>query len=125
MKISIYQIIPELDTERLKFMDLNFMKQQGYENPPAGIYKAVYHGEVDAQNLSEVYRMFNRITEADVQFLEQIGFYGHSLSVSDIVEIFESDQISRFYFCSMIGFQEISFNKEALGTNTPTSYKLP
>lgn len=125
MKISIYQIKSELDTQRLKFMDLDFIKRQGYKYPPADIYEAVYHGEVDAQNLGEVYRMFNRITEADVQFLEQIGFYGHSLSVSDIVEIFESDQISKFYFCSMIGFQQISFNKEAISTNTSASYKLP
>ena len=48
MKITIYQIISEIDTKRLKFMDLDFMKRQGYEYPPANLYEAVYHGEVDA-----------------------------------------------------------------------------
>lgn len=110
MKITIYQIIPEMDTKRLKFMDLDFMKHQGYEYPPANLYEAVYHGEVDAQSLGEIYRMFNRVTEADVQFLERIGFHSPSLSVSDIVEIFDSTGNSRFYFCNMIGFQEIAFD---------------
>lgn len=56
MIISIYQIIPELDTDHIKYMDLDFMQRHGYENPPANIYKAVYHGEVPVQNLDEVYR---------------------------------------------------------------------
>lgn len=118
MLITIYQIMPELDTDRIKFMDLDFMKRHGYETPPADLYKAVYHGDVDAQNLEEIFRLFNRVTEADTRYLESIGFCGHSLSVSDVVEIFISAQNSRFYFCNMLGFQEISFDKRLCKKHT-------
>ena len=50
MIISIYQIIPELDTDHIKYMDLDFMQCHGYENLPADIYKCVYHGEVPVQD---------------------------------------------------------------------------
>ena len=114
MIISIYQIIPELDTDHIKYMDLDFMQRHGYKNLPADIYKCVYHGEVPVQDLSEVYRMFNRVTESDVQYLEQIGFYSHSLSVSEVVEIHTSPSESHFYFCDFIGFREVEFQKEAV-----------
>lgn len=52
------------------------------------------------------------MNEADCQYLEEIGFTGHSLSVSDIIELHNSPESSRFYFCDTFGLQKIQFQKE-------------
>ena len=90
MKISIYQIIPELDQHRLMFMPLSYFQKAGYPSPPAKIYESVFYGETEVTTLEEIYRIFNRKNEADTRYLEKIGFTGHSMSVSDIVEVQDS-----------------------------------
>ena len=99
MRITIYQIIPELDQERLMFLPLSCFQKAGYPMPPAGIYESVFCGETEAATLEEIYRIFNRTDEADTKCLEKIGFTGHSLSVSDILEVQDAPGDSRFYFC--------------------------
>ena len=84
MKITIYQIIPELDQDRLMFMPLSYFQKAGYPSPPAEIYESVFCGETEVATLEEIYRIFNRKDEADARYLEKIGFTGHSMSVSDI-----------------------------------------
>ena len=84
MKITIYQIIPELDQDRLMFMPLSYFQKAGYPSPPAEIYESVFCGETEVATLEEIYRTFNRKDEADARYLEKIGFTGHSMSVSDI-----------------------------------------
>lgn len=112
MKITIYQIIPELDQDRLMFMPLSYFQKAGYPSPPAEIYESVFCGETEVATLEEIYRIFNRKDEADACYLEKIGFTGHSMSVSDILEIQHSPGESRFYFCDTFGFPQISFQKE-------------
>ena len=90
MKITIYQIIPELDQHRLMFMPLSYFQKAGYPSPPAEIYESVFYGETEVTTLEEIYRIFNRKNEADTRYLEKIGFTGHSMSVSDIVEVQDS-----------------------------------
>lgn len=112
MKITIYQIIPELDQDRLMFMPLSYFQKAGYPSPPAEIYESVFCGETEVATLEEIYRTFNRKDEADARYLEKIGFTGHSMSVSDIVEVQDSPGESHFYFCDTFGFPQISFQKE-------------
>ena len=112
MKITIYQIIPELDQDRLIFMPLSYFQKAGYPSPPAEIYESVFCGETEVATLEEIYRIFNRKDEADARYLEKIGFTGHSMSVSDILEIQHSPGESRFYFCDTFGFSQIAFQKE-------------
>ena len=83
MKITIYQIIPELDQDRLMFMPLSYFQKAGYPSPPAEIYESVFCGETEVATLEEIYRIFNRKDEANARYLEKIGFTGHSMSVSD------------------------------------------
>ena len=85
MKITIYQIIPELDQDRLMFMPLSYFQKTGYPSPPAEIYESVFCGETEVATPEEIYRIFNRKDEADACYLEKIGFTGHSMSVSDII----------------------------------------
>ena len=113
MRITIYQIIPELDQDRLMFMPLSYFQKVRYPSPPAEIYESVFCGETEVATLEEIYRIFNRKDEADAHYLEKIGFTGHSMSVSDILEVQDSPEESRFYFCDAFGFPQISFQKES------------
>lgn len=126
MEITIYQIIPELDKEHVKFRELAYLQSLECSTPNAQIYEAIYHGKVDASSLEDIYRIFNRVTESDALFLDNIGFTGHSLSVSDIVEIIDSPDKSRFYFCCSIGFQQVTFEKNlAMGKVLNHDYTDP
>ena len=94
------------------FLPLSCFQKAGYQTPPAGIYESVFCGETEAATLEEIYQIFNRTDEADTRYLEKIGFTGHSLSVSDILEVQDAPGDSRFYFCDTFGFPQISFQKE-------------
>ena len=54
MKITIYQIIPELDQDRLIFMPLSYFQKAGYPSPPAEIYESVFCGETEVATLEEI-----------------------------------------------------------------------
>lgn len=67
-------------------------------------YDRVYDGKMDCISLENIYQKFNIDHPAD--------YKGRSLSVSDVVEIRESDTLNPgFYFVDSIGFKSISFDK--------------
>ena len=103
MKIRIYQINLERDTDRVAFAGLSCLdRYQGSAEINSTIYDNIYEGEVACKTLEDVYRMFNLEHPAD--------YTGRSLSVSDIVEIVEDGEIKPgFYFCDTIGFQQVDF----------------
>lgn len=104
MKIKIYQINSERDKYRVKYRNLMDTKvcQQSSEID-SSIYDRVFMGDVDCESMEDVYRLFN--TEGHRLFR------GHSLSVSDIVEV-EKGIYSDFQFCDSIGFQGVHFKPE-------------
>lgn len=104
MKIKIYQVNMERDEKRIAFMELDKLsKLQGSNEVNCSLYDSVYIGEVDCKNLEEVYQIFNHNHPA--------GYKARSLSVSDVVEVIESDSMkSGFYFCDRFGFREVSFD---------------
>lgn len=106
MKITIYQVNLDRDKNRIAFMGYESLpKFQGSEQIDSGIYDKVYAGEVDCNNLEEVYQMFN-INHPD-------GYKARSLSVSDIVEVMKPDgEKSDFYFCDSVGFRKVDFEPE-------------
>ena len=76
MRINIYQIDGEKDTNRVKFSGYDeTMKHGGIISQN---YKCVFHGDVDG-DLEDVYTLFNDCDHPGT-------FQGHSLSVSDIIE---------------------------------------
>lgn len=104
MEIKIYQINTDRDENGCAFMNMDWLKKQfGDTNIYCEIYDRVYSGEITGETLEDVYCTFN--------FEHPAGFNGHSLSVSDVVEIVESDSIEPgFYFCDSIGFKQIAFD---------------
>lgn len=103
MRISIYQIIPELDKQNLMFRDLRYIRTASGNEVPAELYESVYTEEVQAETLEDVFRIFN------IEHPE--GYKGRSLSVSDVVEVIHSPDSSKFFFCEPVGFTEVEFNK--------------
>jgi hypothetical protein len=64
----------------------------------SSIYDDVFWGDIDAENLEEIFTKFN--TESHPLHR------GHSLSVSDIVKTDEGA-----FFCDSIGFKEVDFDE--------------
>ena len=106
MKINIYQVNQDRDTQRLKFMGLDAVRKVlRSAEPDCATYDKVYSGDVKCRNLEDVFVLF--------QSGRPEGFQGHSLSVSDVVEVEDAASITPgFYFCDSIGFKEIPFQPE-------------
>lgn len=104
MKITLYQMIIEFDTDRLSFMPLSHIKCAYGDEFPAHLYESVYSGEFDAEHLDDIFCIFNNNFPDD--------YRGRSMSVSDVVEVIKSQTESVFYYCdSPFGYPEIEFDK--------------
>ena len=104
-EFSIYQINTDRDNNRVCFLGLDTLErfQHSKEVDPV-LYDRVYDGKLDCNSLETIYEKFNINHPAD--------YKGRSLSVSDVVEIRESDTLNPgFYFVDSIGFKSISFDK--------------
>ena len=104
-EFSIYQINTDRDNNRICFLGLDSLErfQHSKEVDPA-LYDRTYDGKLDCSSLETIYEKFNIDHPAD--------YKGRSLSVSDVVEIRESDTLNPgFYFVDSIGFKSISFDK--------------
>ncbi len=106
MKIRIYQINSDRDEHRMMFLSHDRLERfQGSPEVDSKIYDKVYDKEVDCSSLEEVYTMLNINHPAD--------YRGRSLSVSDVVEVYESDAVPQgFYFCDSVGFKQVAFHPE-------------
>ncbi len=99
MHLNIYQINSDRDKNHIKFEGLeNMEKFQGTAEIDSSIYDRVFMGDVDCENLEDIYRLFN--TEG--HRLHR----GHPLSVSDII-ITDNGA----YFCDRVGFQKVDFDE--------------
>ena len=110
MKIAIYQINSDRDSERIAFVGLHSLeRRRGSKDICPEIYDKVYEAEVDGTSLEDVYEKFNIYKPDD--------YKARSLSVSDVVEIIESDSVDPgFYFCDSIGFEKIDFDPDKAET---------
>ena len=111
MKIRIYQINSDRDEHRMMFMSHDRLERfQGSPEVDSKIYDKVYDKEVDCSNLEEVYTMLNINHPSD--------YRGRSLSVSDVVEVYESDAVPHgYYFCDSVGFKQVAFHPEECGVS--------
>ena len=82
------------------FRSYEYISSQGLEAPPGNIYRIVYDDDLHTDDLEEIYFLLNcRHPE---------GYAGRSLSVSDIVELYNGDD-HEYYYCDTFGFQQIPF----------------
>ena len=94
MNIRIYQINKERDVSRAIYMPYD-------KSVPidSASYDKVFEGDVNCDNLEEVYSMFNK----DMHPLHR----GRTLSVSDIVETVDD---GAFHYCDSFGFKNVDFD---------------
>ena len=104
-EFSIYQINVDRDTANVCFIGMESLEKiKGTKEVNAAAYDRVYDGKMDCISLENIYQKFNVDHPAD--------YKGRSLSVSDVVEIRESDTHDPgFYFVDSIGFKSIPFDK--------------
>lgn len=104
-EFSIYQINMDRDSDNVCFFGTDTLERiQHSKEVNAAIYDRVYDGKLDCQSLDAIYEKFNIDHPND--------YTGRSLSVSDVVEIKESDAVDPgFYFVDSIGFKAIPFDK--------------
>lgn len=99
MKLKIYQIAENADEKNLKFKSLSDLrKEQDSDKIDSGIYTRVFTGDVDEENLEDVFKRFN------VEYHPL--FRGHSMSVSDIAVTEDGA-----FYCDDSGFKKIEFDE--------------
>lgn len=117
---SIYQINPDRDKDRVRFLGSSMLKLVlgKFEVDPT-IYDKVYDGECSKlDSLEGIYMTLNMCQPTDYKC--------RSLSVSDVVEVKESESIEPgFYFVNSCGFKAIDFDKKCgkEGTDGDTGYE--
>lgn len=95
--IKIFQIDYNKDINKVAFLPYHWLKEFDFS-----IYKEVWSGEEPdgCDDLDGIYEVFNLYHPKD--------FKGHSLSVSDIVQIIGSDKGSNgFHYCDSIGWVKL------------------
>lgn len=96
--IRIFQINRDRDINKIAFMTYDWIKDKFNFS----IYDEVWSGEVPNKykTLDGIYTMFNLEHPKD--------FKGHSLSISDIVQIAQTEiEEAGYYYCDSFGWKKI------------------
>ena len=96
--VRIWQLKPEVDIYK-KFISLDEAEKQ-FGTPDPSDYHVVYDGHLGTNDLEAIYTRCNTNHPP--------GYKGHSLSMSDVVELYDETSNS-FHYCDRFGFSEISF----------------
>lgn len=99
--VRIWQLKPETDV-RMKFISLDDMLRE-FGMPDRENYCVVYDGQLGTNDLEAIYARFN--------MNHPPGFTGHSLSMSDVVELYDESS-SEYKFCDHFGFKNIDFEQK-------------
>lgn len=99
MKIRIFQIDHEKDSENLAFKGYDTAVNDG--KVVSSIYRQIYGGTVNCKDLEDVFALCNTGHPP--------GYYGESLSVSNVIEICDGEN-KGFYYCDKIGFKPVEFD---------------
>ena len=102
MKVRIYQIDFERDEKLLCYRNLETVLERCGGIIPAESYNMVFEYEALSDNLERLFFIFN---EAHPK-----GYKARSMSMSDVVEVIDPINGSKFFFCDKIGFKEVSFD---------------
>ncbi|WP_166083214.1 YodL domain-containing protein [Erysipelothrix anatis] len=96
--VRIWQLKPETDV-RMKFISLDDMIRD-FGEPDPEHYRIAYDGQLGTNDLEAIY------TRCNVN--HPPGYNGHSLSMSDVVELYDSGS-SEYHYCDRFGFEKICF----------------
>lgn len=97
-RCRIHQLKPNVDM-RMKFIGYDELKQRGFGAPDMSNYRIVYDGDVQTNDLEEIYMTFNQPELPD-------NYTGYSMSKSDVIELYDEGG-SEFYYVDSIGFVKL------------------
>lgn len=97
--VRVWQLRPETDVYQ-KFISLEETLEKFGEPSPED-YRVAYDGQLGTNDLEAIY------TRCNVD--HPPGYEGHSLSMSDVVELYDESG-SEFHYCDRFGFQQIGFH---------------
>ena len=100
-KCRVWQLKPDVDI-MMKFIGYDELLER-FGEPDPDNYRMVYDGEVDTNNLEALYAKFN--------LDHPPGYEGHSLSMSDVIELYDTSG-SIFHYVDRFGFKEVSFQPQ-------------
>lgn len=108
-KFRIYQLdFEDGKTIPFAFASIDALHKAGYDQPPAAAYRLVYEGEQvcpvvyqDANVLEILFQRFNDALPAN--------YNGHSVSVSDVVELYDEGG-RRYFYCDRASFEPVRFS---------------
>lgn len=100
-KCRVWQLKPDADV-MMKFIGYDELMAR-FGEPDPDNYRMVYDGEVHTNDLEQLYAKFN--------LNHPLGYEGHSLSMSDVIELY-NDSGSIFHYVDRFGFKEISFQTQ-------------
>ena len=96
-KFRVYQLdFKGIETYPFAFRDIEAMHKAGFEQPPADSYQLVYDGELTHPREWTEQAVLEHIFDLCNDELPE-GYRGHSLSMSDIVELYDGDNRNFFY----------------------------
>lgn len=96
--VRVWQLKPDVDV-RMKF--IGYDELCGRFGPPDQTnYQMVYDGAAETNDLEELYAKFNMDHPP--------GYRGHSLSMSDVLELYDETG-STFHYVDRFGFKEVDF----------------
>lgn len=96
--VRIWQLKSDLNLE-LRFRSYDEVLKVSGE-PSKNNYGVVFDGELETNDLESIYTKFNMDHPS--------GFKGHSLSISDVVELYDENS-SEFHYVDQFGFKAIEF----------------
>lgn len=99
-KCRIWQLTSDTPVD-MRFIEYEAMVRKFGEPTPTH-YAAVYDGQVDTNDLEDIYEKFRT---------PQPDFHGHPMAISDVVELYD-EAGSDFHYCDRVGFREISFGQQ-------------
>lgn len=110
-KFRVYQLdIKGIETHSFAFRGIEFLCKAGYQHPPADSYQLVYDGELIHPRGWTEEAVLARIYEHCNDYLPE-GYQGHSLSMSDVVELYDGDDRD-FFYCDEDGFTLVRFDAD-------------
>lgn len=96
--VRIWQLNADSDFS-MRFISFDEFKEK-FGEPSKDSYKAIFDGSLPTNNLDEIYEICN--------LNHPKGYQGHSLSMSDVVELYDENG-SEFHYVDRFGFKEITF----------------